>query len=112
MGNSKISAICFQTYLNSFILTVLTASILPKACTTNEMYGRLNYLLTSRKNKRPTFILISLFALKRHCSLTAVKLKIGMCMDEGSCQLPCESGIFTWNSYVTINEFLEIKNVP
>ena len=81
-------------------------------CTTKDMYGRLNYLFTSRKNKRPTFILISLFALKKHCSPMAIKLKIGMCMGEGSGQLPWESGIFTWNSYVTINEFLEIKNVP
>ena len=33
----------------------------------------------------------------------AITLKIGMYMGEGSDQLPCESGIFTWNSYVTIN---------
>ena len=41
----------------------------------------------------------------------AITLKIGKYMGEGSDQLPCESGIFTWNSYVTINEFIEIKNV-
>ena len=48
------------------------------------MYERLNYIVTSLKNKRPTFILNLLYALNKHRSATAINFK--MCMGGG--QLP------------------------
>ena len=98
--------------LHVFLMISHSASPRARSSKKHVITYTMYYYRHVRKTQLSFDVTKNLFALKKHCSLTAVKLKIGMCMDEGSCQLPCESGIFTWNSYVTINEFPEIKNVP